>query len=522
MSASKARLARKLNEEQNPTNKKQKKEISARTAAIGVIAVGILLIIAAVAMQTVNSGAPKRNTVAAVVNGEEYNAADTAFYYYNLRGSLIDAGTVSGETPLTEQEYTDSEDYDTWYDYVVDQSLRSLSAVKTIVKAANADNYDGGSEVEEKVNADLASLAETAEENGYDLHTYIGMVFGNLVTYDVIKSNIHDSYLAESYMEARSQGATYTDEQLENLFSSDPNKYSSVDYEVVIFLASSYAPEPEPEDELTDEASDEVAVPDETTGVVDEPDIPDVSSDEAADTEDIDAESEIAEEVVMAGMQEAKEAAEAALEQYKLGTDLETISAEFGAEYTNSTTPYGTDNTILDWLFDDSRISGDVEILDYSDYFGLNSGYALTVFHEKSRPEYHTVSVRHILVDTEEEAQSILDEYLAGDQTEDSFGALAAEYSSDGNAESGGLYEGVYKGQMVKEFEDWCFDESRQTGDTDIVQTDYGYHVMYYVGHADAPFWVQQIAVEDTNNWYTEQTENFDFTLMDGMKYLQD
>ena len=35
---------------------------------------------------------------------------------------------------------------------------------------------------------------------------------------------------------------------------------------------------------------------------------------------------------------------------------------------------------------------------------------------------------------------------------------------------------------MVPTFNDWCFDESRQEGDTGIVKTDYGYHVMYFVG----------------------------------------
>jgi hypothetical protein len=34
---------------------------------------------------------------------------------------------------------------------------------------------------------------------------------------------------------------------------------------------------------------------------------------------------------------------------------------------------------------------------------------------------------------------------------------------------------------MVAEFENWCFDESRKPGDTGIVQTTYGYHVMYFV-----------------------------------------
>ena len=35
---------------------------------------------------------------------------------------------------------------------------------------------------------------------------------------------------------------------------------------------------------------------------------------------------------------------------------------------------------------------------------------------------------------------------------------------------------------MVAAFNDWCFDPERQVGDTGIVKTEYGYHVMYFSG----------------------------------------
>jgi len=80
-------------------------------------------------------------------------------------------------------------------------------------------------------------------------------------------------------------------------------------------------------------------------------------------------------------------------------------------------------------------------------------------------------------------AQAILDQWLAGEATEDSFAQLANTSSEDpGSNTNGGLYEDVYVGQMVEPFEEWCFDESRQYGDTGLVQTNYGYHVMYFVG----------------------------------------
>ena len=79
-------------------------------------------------------------------------------------------------------------------------------------------------------------------------------------------------------------------------------------------------------------------------------------------------------------------------------------------------------------------------------------------------------------------AQEILDKWLAGEKTEDSFAKLASEHSTDpGSKESGGLYRNVYTGQMVQTFNDWCFDETRKEGDYGLVKTSYGYHIMYFI-----------------------------------------
>lgn len=83
----------------------------------------------------------------------------------------------------------------------------------------------------------------------------------------------------------------------------------------------------------------------------------------------------------------------------------------------------------------------------------------------------------------EQKAQEILDQWLSGDKTEDSFATLANENSADtGSNTNGGLYSGVTEGQMVEAFNDWCFDSSRQVGDYGIVKTQYGYHIMYFCG----------------------------------------
>ena len=81
-------------------------------------------------------------------------------------------------------------------------------------------------------------------------------------------------------------------------------------------------------------------------------------------------------------------------------------------------------------------------------------------------------------------AQDILDLYLAGEMTEEAFGELANEHSEDNNGKvtNGGLYTYVYEGEMMEDFNSWCFEKDRQVGDTGLVRTTYGYHVMYFVG----------------------------------------
>ena len=140
------------------------------------------------------------------------------------------------------------------------------------------------------------------------------------------------------------------------------------------------------------------------------------------------------------------------------------------------------------------------------------------------------VNVRHILITpetdedgntddaawaaAEEKAQEVLKEWQDGDATEESFGELANTYSTDtGSNSNGGLYEDVYPGQMVTEFNDWCFDASRKPGDTDIVKTSYGYHVMYFVSFTDEYYYKTVAEQELRYNDYRTYLEDLMTTL---------
>lgn len=54
--------------------------------------------------------------------------------------------------------------------------------------------------------------------------------------------------------------------------------------------------------------------------------------------------------------------------------------------------------------------------------------------------------------------------------------------SDEGSRVNGGMYTGIRKGQLAPELEAWCFDDARQPGDTEILRTKWGWHVLYFSG----------------------------------------
>lgn len=148
--------------------------------------------------------------------------------------------------------------------------------------------------------------------------------------------------------------------------------------------------------------------------------------------------------------------------------------------------------------------------------------------------EQPNVSVRHILitpedadgdkVSTDEEkaaakskAEELLNQFLS-DPTEQNFATLANENSTDpGSKDKGGLYEDVYPGQMVQSVNDWCFDASRKPGDTGIVETSYGYHIMYFVGQTENYYWKTLVEEDYPNHrmetWINEQMDQVPMTV---------
>ena len=81
------------------------------------------------------------------------------------------------------------------------------------------------------------------------------------------------------------------------------------------------------------------------------------------------------------------------------------------------------------------------------------------------------------------ESQSLLNEWRSDYQgTEYGFAQLVYERSDDeASKEHGGLYVNVLSGEVPAELEEWLFDPVRKYGDTTIIRTEYGYHILYFV-----------------------------------------
>ena len=86
-----------------------------------------------------------------------------------------------------------------------------------------------------------------------------------------------------------------------------------------------------------------------------------------------------------------------------------------------------------------------------------------------------TVNASHILVDTEEQAASILEKINAG---EISFEDAAREYSSCPSKENGGSLGDFGRGQMVPEFDKAVFEMEEGQISSSPVATEFGFHLI--------------------------------------------
>lgn len=115
---------------------------------------------------------------------------------------------------------------------------------------------------------------------------------------------------------------------------------------------------------------------------------------------------------------------------------------------------------------------------------------------EENKDSYIQVRARHILVSTEEEAESILQQLKNGKD----FAELAESKSIDSESASNGGDLGYFnKGQVIAEFGKVAF--SLEPGKvSDIVKTDAGYHIIKVEDRKEDFKDFKDIVIEDINN----------------------
>ena len=495
----------------NAREAKQRKEEHRTNLLYGTIGV-VFLVLAIVAVVWRTNIIPKTLT-AATVNGEKYTAAEVNFYFENYyqnflnrnysvlsmigldTGSSLKDQTVSdtANSLLPAMGMPEAEEGQTWYDYMADRALEQLAGVQAMNDAAEADGFTWNDDLQSQLDETMESLSTTASSYGYTEQQYLGLIYGSTMTRSIYEEQTRRSLLASAYLQNYEDGLSYTTDELEAAYEEDRTTYDLVDCAYV--RVNGAAPD-------TDEDGNTI---------------------------------EVTDEMKTEAMATAKTTADAIYSAYESGTSLKDAAAEYEstATYSESDSYSYSSSVLADWLYDDARQAGDSAVLEDADY----NAYYVVVFNSRYRHVYNTVDVRHILIqpeaselseddegyeddvaaknaEAEQKAQDILAEWEAGDATEDSFAALANEYSEDpGSNTTGGLYEQVYQGQMVTEFNDWCFDPARKPGDTGIVYSEStGYHIMYFVG-LDLPYWEVQVTNhlvdQAVDAFYDEKTADY-------------
>lgn len=460
--------------------------------------------------------------LALVVGEHEIYTSELTYYYvdaifqYCQQYSQYISYILDMTKPLDQQTY--GEDGSTWAEMFLQSGVENARNTYALYDAAVAVGHELGEQERADLDSMEKDMQEYAKENGYDsADEHLRSVYGQRASLQTYRKFYEVSVMASSYYNAYSQQLkeSYDDAALREFEKDNGYQYDSYSFASTFVDAESF-----------ESQEDMVAA------------VQALSSKENDTLEELDA--AIAKMQADLGVEEAKRT---------------------GATVSKDTRYPKLSSVMAEWLRDRTRQEGDIVALPYetttigSDGEEVRTfkGYYVVLFLGRNDNMVPLVDVRHILVafeggtkdattgqivysDQEKQAaktaaEALLEQWKTGEATEDSFAQLANKESDDGDGTTGGLYEDVYPGQMVVNFNDWCFDESRMSGDTGIVESVYGYHVMYYSGDSDMTYRDYLVTGdkynEDMTKWTTElfdsaKMEKKDLSALDGSLSIQD
>ena len=426
---------------------KAKSDKKTRKITIAVVAV-VLVMIALVVF--VNSSLFSNGLTAVRVGNTEYTVAETRYAYeliyqqfYSSNSSIL-SYFLDPEKPLDEQE-CGFDSTITWKDYFMNEAMEYLRRITAVYEEAKKAGYTLSEEGQATIDKEIETLAFYGSIYGYGLDSYIAANYGDGCDEALIRSMLERELIATEYANSVIESFTYSEEELDEKYETNAEQYNTVEY-MSAFLAAS--------------ANEE-------SGIT---------------AEEAKADALAMAEAIMAECDGTAASFENA------------VKAHADMEVSELSTAISSTGNNKEWFTAADRKEGDVTFVE------SDAGVSLYFFKGIDTHEYNTVDVRHLLIqaldsdasgDFSDEEKQIAKEQLDTimkdwDGSEESFIALVEEYSQDpGSNTNGGLYERVYKGQMVPEFNEFCFSGAKP-GDTALVygenESYSGYHFIYFVG----------------------------------------
>ena len=439
------------------------------------------------------------------------NQVNSAAQYYQYYG--YDYGYDTSLSPREQTGTTKDEDGNevTWLEYIHSQAVDTAQmylafyqeAKKAGIELTEADKAAINKQIEdlreEASNAGQDSSTDTENQKaGYSLNAYLRKTYGNGVTEGFLKKQLGIETLAKKFYDAKIDefSAGYTEEEIKKVFDENPDDYLFVDMRLFQLKKETLT--------KNDGESD-------------------------ADFEKRQSEADATVKANANAMYKAVTDEKSFIEQATKYNTADDFNAETDTLLKSAASSDLSNYTdISDWAYADTTKAGDKKLVEDSE-----NGVYYVALMVNPKHSVDTVTVRHILFPTkdtetqealsdeeikkaEENAKKTLADWKNSDKTEDTFAAYANDLSEDtGSNTNGGLYENVRPGQMVAEFDKWIFDETRKEGDVDLVETEYGYHIIYFVSK-DGAYYDSTIrsskAEEDMNTLSDE--------ILDSDKYI--
>ena len=537
MSSSKKKQLRKEQymTERQASAAKEAKQLKRYTLTFWVvIALVVCIFVTAVAINPIKNMSYK-NTTAMTVGDHKLSSVDVNYFFVDAVSGYVNEYSsyisliMDVSKPLNEQ-YINTENQTTWADSFLTSATSTIKSTYALYDLAVQNGHELTDAEKTSIDNQLTTYALYAAYYGYtDLTAYLRNLYGYGADEASYRNYLEVSALANSYLSAYSESLEYSEEELNTYYNADPFRFTSYTFATYYVNANSYL-----EGGTLDEKGNTVYSDEEKAKALQN--------------------AELAAEMLASGEYSSVNYFDVAIKEMPINANTSSAaSTKYDAAL------YEEINSLFrDWLTgktDDAtyvaREQGDMTVIPYVTGSGdseVTNGYYVVRFESSTDNNFAMKNVRHILVAfeggttnsttgvttyTEEEMDKAQDEaerllagwIAAGDLSEESFAELAKK-NSDDNASAGGLYEDIYPGQMVSTFNDWCFDPARQVGDYEIIETDYGYHIMFFVGDSETTFldFMLNNAMrnEEVENWHNELVEAIEVTTVTTKHILMD